>query len=139
MTNKTSVGIIEKAKNEITSLILRPEPRSLRRRSIKSFPIFRVTNQQSVTKIMMLMLRIPKKKIELTKGSVLERLLRRNSATDKLKKRTSSPKIASSSRLRLRRSRGSRGGRLAEVELICSKPNVKLLEMRGVWHFASVE
>lgn len=72
--------MIENAKNAMTSLVLSRAPRTFRRRSIQSFPMFRNTSQTRAVRIRTLMLTRPKKKIELTNGSELEIFVSRNSA-----------------------------------------------------------
>lgn len=111
--NKTSVGVIEKAKKAITSLVFSRAPRIFRLRSMKSLPIFRNTSQLKAIRMTILTLSKPKKKIELTNGRLLERELSRNSAKVRITKRHASDTMRIHSRFRLRCSRESRGGKIS--------------------------
>lgn len=102
--------MIEKERNETTSFVFKREPRTFLRRSIKSFPTFRRTSQRRIIRMMMFRFTSPKKKIEFTKGRVLETRLILNSSTIRVRNRKSSEKIAIRSLFRFSRSFGSSGG-----------------------------
>lgn len=96
--NKVSVGMIEKPINAATSFVLSLEPSMRLRRSKKIFPTFLKISQSRATKMMMLKLINPKKKIELTKGKVAEIFERRNSMPVSSAKTMASPMIRIRSR-----------------------------------------
>lgn len=108
--NKTSVGIMENDKNEMTSFVFKRDPSTFLRRSIKSFPMFLKTSQRSVIRIMIFRFTRPKKKMEFTKGRELETFEIRNSTNMSTRNRIRSPKIAILSRRLFSLSLGSRGG-----------------------------
>src|SRR3989344_364835 len=72
MRKSVIVGIIERLRNAKTSLVFSFDPRRLRRRSKKTFERLRAIRNTRIASRTRLRLMIPKKKIEFTKGSVLE-------------------------------------------------------------------
>ena len=113
ITNKTKVGMIENEKKAITSFVFSLAPRILRRRSMKSLPMFLKTSQTRAIRMMMLTFSKPKKKIEVTKGRVLDTLVSWNSATVREIKSAARKTINRPSRLRFSRSLLSKGGILS--------------------------
>ena len=109
MKKSTMVGMIERLKKLATSFVLSLEPMSPLRRSKKSFERLRNTRKKSTASRIKLRLMIPKKKIEFTKGSVLDSFASLSATLASTTMASKTPTIVSCSRLRLRRSGLSSG------------------------------
>ncbi len=106
---RANVGIIENPRKAATNFVLRREPKTFLRLSMRSFPRFLKISQNSPVRIKRFKFKIPKKKIEVAKGSESEIFERRSSVKVREIKRIERKTISPLSLFRFLTSSGFNG------------------------------